>query len=102
MEKTKSTPQNFIWPMLGGLVLAVFGLAVMIGNWPGTSTEDLLGNGDPLTFDTGNEGAVTFGLIVLAVGQMIFLLYTIGLGVWLGVTGAKPVPDEPPTTAATA
>jgi hypothetical protein len=66
------------WLVIGFIVLAV-GIALAVGNIPRT--------GD-LGESTGNTGAMIFGLLIAAIGQLTVLICTIALGVFLGTREA--------------
>ena len=71
---------KFIGMLVAGLVLVGVGVVIVATSFPRT---DGLGN------STGSSGAMVFGLILVAVGQMVFLIGTIALGVFLGVREAN-------------
>lgn len=80
---TQGNIKGFILGLAAGLVLVIVGVLVVIQSLPGT---------DPETFlPTGSMTGLLIGALLIGVGQMVFLIYTIATGVFLGTKAARPL-----------
>lgn len=76
---------NFIAMMVGGLIVLVVGIVIAAVSIP--SVTDF---GQP----SGSTGGMLIGVLIAGVGQMIFLIGTIALGVFLGTRAAHDERDS--------
>ncbi|MCP3423815.1 hypothetical protein [Nocardioides pinisoli] len=78
--RASRTPKNDITALFAlGILLLVFGLGLMVGNWPGV---------EPGYFgprETGNEGGAIVGALMAGVGQILLFIAIIATGVRLGI-----------------
>lgn len=76
-----------------GVVLAVFGVAIMLAGWPSVEVapDDYNIFTDEVTEESGSWVAVGFGAILGGIGQFLISVAAIGYGTRLG---AKAVAEE--------
>src|SRR5262245_47726506 len=91
----KRAQDETIGLLIGGIILLVIGGIVIGMNWPHTVTDTGLSHydyytgtntpGDVTTTTEGSMGAVSFGLIIAGLGQLMATISLIAFGVRLGI-----------------